>query len=237
MAAADQIVVSAVMPTANRRAFVPRALRWFQRQTYAAAELVVLDDGEDPVANLMPVDDPRVRYIRLDRRVATLGQKRNLIVAAARGDLIVHWDDDDWSAPDRLAVQVERMADRKVDICGLAHPLYYDSRSKQAWRYKGADVRPGLRWLYGICYRRSEWKKHPFRPQQRASDTMFLYCGTPGRQALVDDRLAVCMVHTDNVSPKSMEDGLWQSVDVGEVQKVVGEDWREFSGTSGLVLR
>lgn len=42
--------VSCVMPTANRRHFVPEAIRLFLAQDYAEKELIILDDGEHSVA-------------------------------------------------------------------------------------------------------------------------------------------------------------------------------------------
>src|SRR6266542_5244313 len=105
MLAAAEPLVSCIMPTCNRRAFVPRAIAYFLRQDYAECELLVVDDGADAVADLVPAD-PRVRYLRLPGP-RSLGAKRNACVAAARGGLIAHWDDDDWYAPDRLARQVD----------------------------------------------------------------------------------------------------------------------------------
>src|SRR5262245_2838278 len=55
--------VSCIMPTANRRRFVPSAIRYFVTQDYADKELVILDDGEDAIADLVPYD-ARIRYIR-----------------------------------------------------------------------------------------------------------------------------------------------------------------------------
>jgi glycosyltransferase involved in cell wall biosynthesis len=66
-------LVSCIMPTANRRAFVPRAIQYFLRQDYPEKELVILDDGEDSVADLIPAD-PRIRYLRETRR-RTIGAK------------------------------------------------------------------------------------------------------------------------------------------------------------------
>src|SRR5689334_13226962 len=83
-------LVSCVMPTANRRRFVLRAIRYFQTQDYPNKELVILDDGADSVADLIP-DDPQIRYVRLTGK-RTLGMKRNECVQQARGDLIMHWD-------------------------------------------------------------------------------------------------------------------------------------------------
>ncbi|HWF90349.1 MAG TPA: glycosyltransferase, partial [Pyrinomonadaceae bacterium] len=85
-------LVSCIMPTYNRRLFVPQAIRCFLRQDYPNLELLVVDDGPNPVADCVPESD-RIRYIRLDNR-ATVGAKRNLACEQARGEFIVHWDDD-----------------------------------------------------------------------------------------------------------------------------------------------
>ena len=63
----DLPLVSCIMPTYNRRRFVPEAIRLFLTQDYPRKELVVLDDGEDNIADLIP-SPPQVRYVRLDRR-------------------------------------------------------------------------------------------------------------------------------------------------------------------------
>src|SRR6266545_4002208 len=59
-------LVSCIMPTAGRRRFVPQAIGYFLRQDYPNRELVIVDDGTDNLADLLP-DDARVRYVRLDR--------------------------------------------------------------------------------------------------------------------------------------------------------------------------
>jgi glycosyltransferase involved in cell wall biosynthesis len=55
------------MPTANRRAFVGHAIEQFLPQDYPRRELIVVDDGEDCIADLIPEHD-LVRYLRLDLR-------------------------------------------------------------------------------------------------------------------------------------------------------------------------
>jgi len=47
-------LVSCIMPTADRRVFVPQAIRYFLRQHYPNRELIIIDDGVDPVADLIP---------------------------------------------------------------------------------------------------------------------------------------------------------------------------------------
>jgi hypothetical protein len=55
------------MPTADRRAFVAQAIQYFLAQDYAAKELVIVDDGADPVANLVPANT-LIRYFRLPQK-------------------------------------------------------------------------------------------------------------------------------------------------------------------------
>jgi glycosyltransferase involved in cell wall biosynthesis len=64
-------LVSCIMPTYNRRAFVPRAIQYFLRQDYTNRELIIIDDGTDVISDLVPADEC-IRYFRLDKKV-TLG--------------------------------------------------------------------------------------------------------------------------------------------------------------------
>ena len=120
--AAPEPLVSCIMPTADRRAFAAQAIRYFRRQEYAVRELVLIDDGEDPVADLAAGDE-RIRYVRMPAR-ATIGHERNVACAAARGSVIAHWDDDDWYGPERLTRQVEALTAQGAAVCGLRRVLY-----------------------------------------------------------------------------------------------------------------
>src|SRR5262245_14700872 len=97
----ERPLVSCIMPTCDRRFFVPQALRYFLRQDYPRKELVVVDDGGDCIRDLIP-GDPRVRYVRVEGRLS-LGEKRNLAVRHSLGTIIAHWDDDDWYHPSYLS--------------------------------------------------------------------------------------------------------------------------------------
>jgi glycosyltransferase involved in cell wall biosynthesis len=86
-------LVSCIMPTRNRPQFARQAVAYFLRQDYQQRELIVLDDGDDPVSDLLPRDE-NIRYVRLRER-SPLGTKRNIACELSRGELIAHWDDDD----------------------------------------------------------------------------------------------------------------------------------------------
>src|SRR5580700_502335 len=116
-------LVSCILPTYNRRACFAQSVEYFLRQDYPQKELLIVDDGSDCIGDLVP-NHPRIRYMRLDRR-HTLGAKRNLASQQATGDIILHWDDDDWYAPWRISYQVSQLLESDLDICGLDRLHYY----------------------------------------------------------------------------------------------------------------
>jgi glycosyltransferase involved in cell wall biosynthesis len=120
------------MPTYNRRAFLPLALRHFRAQDYPDKELIIVDDGSDAVSDLVR-DAPDVRYMRLSTR-ASIGAKRNLACQHARGEIIAHWDDDDWYAPDRLRYQIAPILMNTADMTGLENAWVLELPQGVFWR-------------------------------------------------------------------------------------------------------
>lgn len=222
MDTSTQPLVSCVMPTtARRRLFVPQAIRYFQRQDYANKELVIVDDGPEPIAEIVP-DDPQVRYVRLTGE-RTLGTKRNLCVEAARGDLIMHWDDDDWVGRNRISYQAEALLGAGAEICGVRQMIFYELATARAWLYEyPQNQRP---WLAGLLYTRDFWRRSPFPDIQVASDTRFIWSQNMERSvALPDYSFYVAMIHPDNTSPKNYEGCYWSPWN-GSMQSMMGADY------------
>jgi glycosyltransferase involved in cell wall biosynthesis/SAM-dependent methyltransferase len=209
------------MPTANRRQFVPLAIRCFQVQDYPNRELVILDDGADSVADLIP-DDPQFRYVRLTGK-RTLGLKRNECVEASRGDLIMHWDDDDWHAPHRIGAQVEALLAANAEVCSVTTLLYCDLATGDPWLYQ---YRGGRRWLAGgpLLYTRDFWRRAPFPNVQVASDTRFVF-NRPLNHAVImpDYRFYVAMIHPTNTSRKSTRGAYWLRWE-DDLRTIMGDD-------------
>lgn len=225
----DAPLVSCIMPTANRRRFVPLALDAFLRQDYPRRELIVIDDGADAIRDLMPEDD-RVRYVRLDRR-ASVGAKRNKACKLARGTLIAHWDDDDWSAPRRLRVQVEALQHTGRDVCGLDCLFFCDPDAGQAWQYcYPATQRP---WVAGgtLLYRRTVWISRPFDDISDSEDTRFVWDLPRGLIHVLDEpEIYVARVHGGNTSPKFTHTARWRPQPIAAIRDLLGEDWDVFAG-------
>jgi glycosyltransferase involved in cell wall biosynthesis len=114
---------------------VPRAIESYLSQDYPNRELIVIDDGEEPIADLV-VAIPRSRYFF--QPFKNLSAKRNFGVRAANGKFIVHFDADDWSGPHRISDQVGSLqANPKALIAGYAKAFWYDFVTSQACYYKG----------------------------------------------------------------------------------------------------
>ncbi|RMH60681.1 MAG: glycosyltransferase family 2 protein [Bacteroidetes bacterium] len=119
--------ISCLLVTADRPMLCRRAILAYRQQTYPHKELVVLDNGQEPMEYLLqdlPHED--VRYLRVEKTPGQyIGALRNQALEAATGDLIVpQWDDDDWSHPERLARQAAVLQEG-YDACTLAGTLMH----------------------------------------------------------------------------------------------------------------
>lgn len=232
-AEADTPLASCIMPTANRRRFVPAAIAQFLAQDYPNAELVILDDGDEPVGDLIP-SHPALRYLRTPRH-RNLGAKRNAACEAARGDIILHWDDDDWYAPHRIRVQVEALTASGADMCGIDRALFFDPRLPAAWEY----VYPagGAPWVCGatLCFRRAFWRERPFPDTNVGEDACFAAAVRSGKlYVLPDNRFFVALVHAANTSPKQVRDPRWQKRPVEAITAITGGNWPDPAGAPGV---
>ena len=210
-ATAGPPLVSCIMPTRDRRAFVPQALQQFLRQDWPNAELLVIDDGDDKVADLIP-EDPRIRYIALDER-RTVGAKRNLACEAARGEIILHWDDDDWMADQRIRYQVERLLAARADLCGLPRIYFHEPATGKSWEYTGPASNPP--WIAGatFCYRKDLWRAAPFADVDNGEDVRFLWSDRRKKvEPLADPSFYIARLHPGNTGSKRNTSQGWRTV-------------------------
>lgn len=187
----DGPLVSCVMPTWNRRAFIPAAIDCWLKQTYENRELVILDDGDEPIEDLIP-DDPRILYIVEGKRRIT-GDKRNRVNSLAQGEIICHWDDDDWSASDRIAYQVAQLQKTGKAITGFSDLLFWDLAENCAKRFRSSVA--GYVCGTTFCYTKEFWSVHRFRARHEASDNDFIYPVTAQCAASKDTSHMVARIH------------------------------------------
>ena len=79
---------------------------------------------------------------------------------------ICHFDDDDWSHPDRVAIQVERLRTSGKAFTGFSRMYFYNQDGSAFMMTGGA---------FGTsqCYLRSFWEYHRFPEIQTTEDVLF----------------------------------------------------------------
>lgn len=199
--------VTALCLTRNRRQWLPKAIRTFQLQTYPNKELLILSDGED-VRDLVP-DDARIRLVHIEEG-RTIGEKRNCGAGLAGGDVIVHWDDDDWSAPKRLADQMQRLRETGKSVTGYCSMLFTDG--SRWWLYDGVGNFNAMG--TSLCYRKNWWRSHPFPAKQIGEDGEFV---TEARQhhqlvSVPAGNLMAASIHPGNTSHRILASSPWLHV-------------------------
>jgi glycosyltransferase involved in cell wall biosynthesis len=129
-------MVSVIITTYNRRAFLPEAVASVFAQSYNDFELIVIDDGstDGSVEVFRGLSGPvPVQYHWKEN--GGVSSARNLGLSIARGDLVAFLDVDDLWKPGKLATQVEAMA-------GSGAPLCY---TDEIWLRNGAWLNQGKR--------------------------------------------------------------------------------------------
>jgi glycosyltransferase involved in cell wall biosynthesis len=216
-------LVTCIMPTYNRRSFVPQAIRCFLRQDYPNLELLVVDDGTDAVVDCVP-ESARIRYLRLNQKM-TIGAKRNFAVEKARGEFIVHWDDDDWYPSSRVSTQIAALSERGSDICGSSQVSFYNATTDQAWEYRYAAR--GAAWVAGatLAYRRSFWQRNKFPNIQVGEDSRFVWSSASKRICdLRQPTLCIATVHAGNTSRKETGGVYWHRIPSEPLRSLLGDE-------------
>jgi glycosyltransferase involved in cell wall biosynthesis len=130
--------VSICTPTFNRRPFIPYLVHCVKHQTYPlnCIEWVIVDDGTDPIGDLVEnIDFVTIRYIRVENKM-TLGEKRNHMHTHCTGDILVYMDDDDYYPPERVSHAVESLMENSdVLIAGSSVMDIYFKEIHKMYRF------------------------------------------------------------------------------------------------------
>lgn len=163
--------------------------------------------GQD-VRHLIPSDE-RIRYLQLPGK-PSIGKSRNIGCTEARGSVVAHFDDDDWSHPERLRDQLRRLVDGGQACTGYHTMRFTDGR--RWWIYRG-----GNSYALGtsLCYRRDWWQKHPFPDQMVGEDNQFIGAAKRERQLITVDagELMYATIHPGNTSPRQLNKPNWKCLD------------------------
>jgi glycosyltransferase involved in cell wall biosynthesis len=171
----SQPLAACLMPTAGRIHLLPRAVRSFRQQTYQNRMLVLLsnDPEEDGFIASLYNGDNIITHAAPPGK--TLGHYRNVtaqLAVAAGAKIAVHFDDDDWSHPERVAEQVAALGSSDRDCVGYRTGLFWDEQKGKAWMYHNGLISYCLG--NSMCYRLTVWDRIPFPEINRGEDWQWL---------------------------------------------------------------
>lgn len=216
-------LVSCIMPTANRQKFVLFAIQYFLRQDYPNKELVIVDDGTESIEPLVP-NAAGIKYVRLQNLMNTIGEKRNYACAITKGEIIAHWDDDDWYAPDWIRNGVNTLLETGSDIFGLKEIIFYSPEMKKCWKYIYPPAE--RQWVCGatMMYRKELWLRHPFKNLRIGEDNTFVWDSKAGIFAHSFMKGFVAIIHPDNTSKKNTATNRWIPISTQDLPNMMNSD-------------
>ena len=192
--------VSIITPTFNRHDLLKAQHVHVRAQSEQNFEWLILDDGPAPSAYFAQVADPRIRYHHLPGPKMKVSAKRNWLCERASAPVIAQFDDDDYYAPNYLAVMMKRLKESGADITKLSAWFVYSAQLKRLGYWDTANTL-GLHFTFGpepvlnaffnqtppdtmknnyagygfsYVFKKTMWEKAPFPHVEYASDYGFV---------------------------------------------------------------
>jgi len=163
-------IVVVAIPTFNRKDFLLQSLQYVKWQQYPRDRIhvAILDDSPESLENNTDFENAieeledigiTVHYkhrILYDNIQENIGQKRNSLVRWVRYEIdledesdyiIIHWDDDDWHAPHRIAKQVYPLINGQSELCALdlrTILLLHEDKVYYRWAPEGKNVHQAM---------------------------------------------------------------------------------------------
>ena len=190
----------------------------FGHQDYLGEMEIIIADGKCQTSHTCTTDkqevsnplkvamakDKRIRYYD-DVNVGHLGEKRNWLLDKATGDVILHFDDDDYYAPHYVRFMVDALFYSKADVIRLLSWVTYgEGFTLEPWtRYPIMEweEQHGFGWAYSYAYTKKYGLANKFSGDKDASEeknfvSPFQFTGTTpdvlayGPDVLMDVRVA-----------------------------------------------
>lgn len=213
-------LISVIMPC-NRPEDMQRAMEVYVNQDWENKELLLIDTS--PMGHLPKFLDDTIWYDTLFYG-NTIGAVRNYACSRAHGDIIAHFDSDDYYVPDYLSRTYAHLIESKADCTGLSSAYFYRPKAELwLYQYQGHQA-------YcigsGMMYYRRIWENNHFKDLSEGEDAKF--CANAGRVVphnYIDGFLA--MVHGKNTASHKQLSHM-KRVDPQIAQKILGEDWDKY---------
>lgn len=164
------------------------AIRCFEAQTYEAKRLIIYDTSKGPIVRFRG----HYQHCVIGGSSLTVGELRNEANRHSGTDeeIIVTWDSDENSHPNRIAEQVAllqssgadcvgynemlfwREAGPKPDVFGIQRGRMEEFTTGEAWLYRNPDPHYALG--TSLCYWRKTWERKPFEATSQGEDERFI---------------------------------------------------------------
>jgi glycosyltransferase involved in cell wall biosynthesis len=168
----EKPLVSVILTTRDRPRFLALALKFYEYQTYANRELIVVDDGELFPAERDAIEAVNGRLIRIEPGTP-LGTKLNAGVEQANGAYCQKMDDDDWYAPNFMERMMATVLGIQEEVCrptmALLVPFLFFEVARWEIRRSAMSNAPGATLLFS----RNAWEMRQFRPLFQDEDVWF----------------------------------------------------------------
>jgi glycosyltransferase involved in cell wall biosynthesis len=212
-------LISCIMPVRNRQEFIAGALACYRAQTYHPKELIVVDNSDTPIKELILDHADCYDYVGPDPK--TVGWMRNRCCENAAGELIAHWDSDDWSHPNRLSEQYKLLIAQQAGLVGYQSMPFIDEERKEAWLYVGER-----RFALGtsFLYTRHFWRSHKFGDHLTVAEDGDLLQRVGGAVSVPAKDRMIARIHGGNTSPKRglvAQGQFWRAVDYEQVARMI----------------
>lgn len=170
--AGDDPLVTVVIPTYQpNKDELTTAVKSICAQTITNIEIIIVDDASgseytDTINSVVQLD-PRVRAIFSNKNAGAY-VARNIGYMEARGTFVTGQDDDDWSHPDRLAVQVKHLQTHPSTVaCRIGAVTCLPNLCRVRYGYKFQSPNASSLMIRTDAFRNSGG----FLPIRKAADT------------------------------------------------------------------
>src|SRR5713101_8731278 len=121
-------MVSIIIPAYNVAPYIGETLDSVFAQTFAAYEVIVINDGSPDTEDLERALEPyldRIKYLKQENRGASAA--RNAGLRVARGEFVAFLDADDLWLPSYLDEQIKFVLERNCDLVCADSEVFCDS--------------------------------------------------------------------------------------------------------------
>lgn len=186
------------MPTCKgREHMLQLGIEYYHKQDYPNKELIIIGD-------------------ELGK---SIGEKRNYGCRIATGDLICHFDDDDFYKPDYLSKAAKHMFETGAQMTGLSSAYFYQPGTG-LWLYEYKGRQPYVIGS-GMMYYRTVWERKPFEDRNEGEDLLFqTNAGRIIPHGYLDSMVAI--IHGGNTASHKQLAHM-QRLPLEKIQEVMGD--------------